>query len=222
MGRWRSESKIAVVGWGIAGLTAIITILSDYLRKHPRFVWIMAAVSILMITSPVIHSAYVWLKMKLAPPIREPSLEIIFEPLNPSRRFWSLESKIDDYGRLVATFWEHRIEVRNNTSATLRNVTVTVERTGSMPVRPQRAGFVRTNTDSCDINPGCSELVCVNRWPNPKRQVGMLAGDSAWGYGPIKVIASAEDTAPTVVTFDFNYETERMLFERQPAAQDPA
>jgi len=68
--------------------------------------------------------------------------------------------------------------------------------------------------ESCDINPGCGELVLVNRWPHPRVQIGMLAGDSAWGYGPIKVIASANDTLPSGTIFDFNYETDQMFFGR--------
>lgn len=83
-----------------------------------------------------------------------------------------------------------------------------------MPQRPQKAAFDRTHTDSCDINPGCTELVLVNRWPLEKRQAGMLAGESAWGYGPIKVTASADNTPSVAVIFDFNYDTDQMLFER--------
>jgi hypothetical protein len=43
----------------------------------------------------------------------------------------------------------------------------------------------------------------------------MLAAESAWAYGPIKVIASANDTLPAEKTYDFNYETDQMLFERR-------
>jgi hypothetical protein len=42
----------------------------------------------------------------------------------------------------------------------------------------------------------------------------MLAGPSAWGYGPIRVVASADNTIPAQTIFDFNYEKEQMLFER--------
>jgi hypothetical protein len=45
-----------------------------------------------------------------------------------------------------------------------------------------------------------------------------LAGESAWGYGPIKIIASADDTAPSVRIFQFNYETDQMLFDEVPSA----
>jgi hypothetical protein len=163
---------------------------------------------------PPAHRIYIWSSTKRISAAKQSPLEIIFEPLNPARRFWSRESHFDDYKRLIGTFWEHRVEIRNNSLATLRNVAVTLERTGTVPVKPQRAFFIRAKTESCDINPGCSELVLVNRWPIHKPQVGSLAGPSAWGYGPIKVIASADDTVPTETVFDFNYETDQMLFER--------
>jgi len=142
-------------------------------------------------------------------------LEIIFDPTNPARRFWSMESYFDDYHKLTGTYWEHRVEIKNAAPLTLRNVAVTVEHIGQLPAKPERAHFTRSKTDSCDINPGCSELVLVNRWPVPKQQVGMPSAESAWVYGPIKVIASADNTMPAEKTYDFNYETDQMLFERK-------
>ncbi len=214
MAQWRADHKIEIVGVGVAMLTTLAQIFSEYMREHWYYACAAGIVAILMIVIPLIHTFIVWLKRRNAASKVESPLEIIFEPLNPAQRFWSLESHVDDYKRLIGNFWEHRVEIRNNSSVTLRNVVVTVERTGIMPVRPQRALFVRTKSDSCSINPGCNELVLVNRWSHPKSQVGNLAGDSAWGYGPIEVIASADDVHPTKVIFDFNYETEQMLFER--------
>jgi hypothetical protein len=43
----------------------------------------------------------------------------------------------------------------------------------------------------------------------------MLAGRSAWGYGPIQVIASGDDVLPAERKFAFNYETEQMLFDEE-------
>jgi hypothetical protein len=59
-------------------------------------------------------------------------------------------------------------------------------------------------------------LVPVIRWPIPKVQAGMLAGPTAFEYGPIKVTASADDTAPSVRKFKFDYQTEQMLFDEEP------
>jgi hypothetical protein len=142
-------------------------------------------------------------------------LEIIFEPLNPARKFWSLEAKIDFYHRVSGPYWEYRMEIKNDSDKTLRNVAVTVEHIGASPVKPRRADFVRLNTETCDLQPACSELVAVIRWPHPKVQVGMFAGESAWGYGPIRVIASADDVQPTERRFAFNYETDQMLFDER-------
>lgn len=213
MAKWKAEPKISVAGIGVAMLTAIGQIFSDYMRRHPYYAWIAGTVAGLMILAPLAHTLVTYWRRRTERDPESP-LGIIFEPLNPARRFWSLESHMDDYKRLIGTFWEHRVEIKNNSSVTVRNVAVTVERIGPCPVKPQRAPFVRTKTESCDIHPGCSELVLVNRWPQPKQQVGMLAGSSAWGYGPIKVTASADDTPPAEVIYDFNYETEQMFFER--------
>jgi hypothetical protein len=206
------------IGAGAFMLAAAIQIGSsvwpDQIKPHPYAVITLGIIGALFVLAGIGRAIWLWIDSRAKTSSITSPLEIIFEPLNPARRFWSLESHLDDYKRLIGTFWEHRIEIKNNSSVTLRNVTVMVERTGPSPVKPQRALFVRTKTESCDINPGCSELVLVNRWPHPKTQVGMLAGPSAWGYGPINVIASAHDTLPAETIFDFNYETDQMLFER--------
>jgi curved DNA-binding protein CbpA len=43
----------------------------------------------------------------------------------------------------------------------------------------------------------------------------MLAGPSAWGYGPVIVTASADDVLPAQRRFAFNYETDQMLFDEE-------
>jgi hypothetical protein len=111
----------------------------------------------------------------------ERSLEIIFEPLNPARKFWSMEAKSDFYGRVAGPYWEYRMEIKNGSNKTIRNVAVTVARIGASPEKPRRVDFVRLSAESCDLQPGCSELAAIVRWPIPKIQVGMLAGPSAWG-----------------------------------------
>lgn len=141
-------------------------------------------------------------------------LEIIFDPNNPARRFWSMESPQDENGLpKPGVFWEHRVEVKNNSLRTLRNVSITTEHLGQLPVRPIDQIFDKIKKTSCDLKPGCSELVPVVRWPIPKIQAGMLADLSALEYGPIKIIASADDSAPSVRTFKFDYQTEQMLFD---------
>lgn len=213
----RHNSQWVGVGAFVLAVSVQIgsSVWPEEFKPHPHVFVALLLVGLLFVVVPTASDGWKWLSARLKPHEELSPLEIIFEPLNPARRFWSLESHVDDYKRLIGTFWEHRLEIKNNSSITLRNVSVTVERTGPMPIKPQRAIFIRTNTESCDINPRCSELVLVNRWPQPKRQAGMLAAESAWAYGPIKVIASANDTLPAEKTYDFNYETDQMLFERR-------
>ena len=148
-------------------------------------------------------------------PTGESPLEIIFDPTNPARRFWSMESPVDDAGqRMPGAFWEYRVEIKNNsTMKTLKNVTVTTERLGRMPARPTDQAFDKVKKTSCDIKPQCSELVPVLHWPIPISQAGMLAGPSALEYGPIRVTAGADDVIAFVRTFSFDYQVEPMLFD---------
>lgn len=145
---------------------------------------------------------------------RIPPLEIIFDPQNPAKRFWSMESPTDKDGRkLPGAFWEYRVEVKNNSSRTVRNVSVTTERIGQMAQRPSDHYFDKIKKTSCDLKPGCSELVSIIHWPIPIKQAGMLAAEMALEYGPVKVIASADDSMPSIRTFGFDYQAEPMLFE---------
>ena len=142
-------------------------------------------------------------------------LEIIFDPTNYARRFWSRESPRDENGNAKpGVFWEYRVEIKNNSQKTVRNVSVTVEHIGQqLPVRPIDAIFDKIRKTSCDLRPGACELVAVIRWPIPIVQAGMLAGPSALEYGPVKVTAVGDDVPPTVRVFQFDYQSEPMLFD---------
>jgi hypothetical protein len=140
-------------------------------------------------------------------------LEIIFDPSNPARRFWSMESPRDENdNKRPGAFWEYRVEIKNNSQRTVRNVSVTVEHTGGMPLRPVDSIFDKNRKTSCDLKPGCSELIPIIRWPIPAIQAGMLAGSTALEYGPVTVMASADDARPTMRIFKFDYQAEPMLF----------
>ncbi len=211
--------KAEFIGLGAFLIAAIVEIGSsvwpDKIKPHPYIVLAIFVVGILCVVVPLLHTAYCWASSKLRPvQPTSSSLEIIFEPLNPARRFWSLESQKDASGK-YHPYWEHRVEIRNNSLKTVRNVMVTVERIGQMPQLPFCPPFKRQQVNKCDINPGCSELVPVNIWPHPKQQIGMACGESAWIYGPIKVTASGDDTLSVVRTFAFNYETDQMLFDME-------
>ena len=143
-------------------------------------------------------------------------LEIIFDTHNPARRFWSMEQAYNELGMPNGAFWEHRVEIRNNSLKTLRNVSVTTAHLGQMPMRPVNQPFDKIKKTTCNLQPGCTELVPVTRWPIPKVQEGMLAGSSALEYGPIKVTASADDTVPVTRLFHFDWQTDQMLFDEKP------
>lgn len=179
--------------------------------------WLLGAAVILLLW---LFEASVGLTGKLRQRINElerahaSPLEIIFDPSNPARRFWSIEALPGSSGQSMrGGFWEYRVEIKNNSSRTLKNVSVTTEHVGQMPIRPVDQPFDKIRKTSCDLKPGCSELVPVVRWPIPIRQVGMLAGPSALEYGPIKVIASADDSTPSIRVFRFDYQAEPMLFD---------
>jgi hypothetical protein len=144
-----------------------------------------------------------------------PVLEIIFDPKNPAKRFWSRESPRDEKGNpKPGIFWEYRVAIRNNSRKTIRNVSVTVEHIGqNLPVRPVDAIFDKIRKPSCDLKPGTDELIPVIRWPIPVVQAGMLANSTALEYGPVKVTASGDDVPPTERVFQFDYQSEPMLFD---------
>jgi len=75
------------------------------------------------------------------------ALEILFDPANPGRRFWTLESvKREDGSR--APVWEYRIDVRNVSQRTLRNVKVTAELVGIVGNRPRTSTSIRLEPGS--------------------------------------------------------------------------
>jgi hypothetical protein len=216
---WATIRKAEFIGLGAFVIAAAIEIGSsvwpDKIKPHPYMFVSFLVFGLLCVIVPLAHTIYVWAFSRFRPilPVAS-SLEIIFEPLNPARRFWSLIGYLDDLGK-GHSYWEHRVEIRNISQKTIRNVMVTVERIGPSPQLPFSPPFKRSQLEKCDINPGCSELIQVNTWPHPKAQVGMFAGPSAWGYGPIKVTVSGDDTLSVVKTFAFNYETDQMLFDME-------
>ncbi len=142
-------------------------------------------------------------------------LEIIFNSTNPAKRFWSTESPRDAAGnKKPGIFWEYRVEVKNCSSKTIRNVSVTVEHIGQqLPIRPMDTIFDKIKKTTCDLKPGCSELAPIIRWPIPIKQAGMLADKSALEYGPVKVTASGDDVLPKTRLFQFDYQQTPMIFD---------
>src|ERR1035438_3829137 len=200
------------IGLGGIVLTAVIGVGSavwpEKIRPHPHIVIVLGVFGLLCIIVPMLYTVYRWI-WPIIP------LEIIFDPQNPARRFWSMETAHDEAGSPIGAYWEHRVDVKNNSLKTLKNVTVTTEHIGQVPIKPTSQVFDKTKQTTCDLNPGCTELVPVIRWPIPKIQIGMVTGPTALEYGPIKVTASADSTPPCIMVFDFDYQTDQMLFPKR-------
>jgi len=146
--------------------------------------------------------------------IRSSPLEIGFDPSNPSHRFWSMESRTNpNRADESVPYWEYRVEIKNVSPQTVRNVRVVKEHLGAMPIRPASMPFDLTKKELHDINPGCSALIPIAQWPHPIIQAGMLAGPSALEHGPIQVNASGDDVLPTKRTFKFDYQRTPMIYE---------
>jgi hypothetical protein len=103
--------------------------------------------------------------------------------------------------------------VHNISDRTVRNVHVSKQHSGSMPVRPELMVFDDTKTKGRDIRPGEAALVPIARWWHPVRQPGLLAGESALEYGPIVVTVTADDVAAARRTFRFDYDRVPMIFD---------
>jgi hypothetical protein len=145
---------------------------------------------------------------------RSSHLEILFDPTNPGKRYWSIETLKGENGKTVP-IWEYRVVLRNNSSSeTLRVVRASVETLGSFPKRQEFALFEITKTPVMDLHPKDEKFIIVLRWWYPARQVGLFAGQSALeAYGPLKIVVNAEGKLPVIRTFQFDYDKEPMIFE---------
>ena len=135
-------------------------------------------------------------------------LEIVFDVNNPGQRFWKRKQGKDAGGNFIPVMAvrTYRVGIRNNSANTVRNVRVSIETLGELPIDPRDVGFQKEK-EHLDLPPQHIELVPV-WWVWPPR-----AGD-AWGptatilYGPLRVIARGDDIYPAQA--DFDYFTEKM------------
>lgn len=137
------------------------------------------------------------------------SLNITFDQSNPGKKFWSLESTKDESGK-YQPYWEYRAAIKNHSDKTLRNVKVTVECIGPMATRPEQSLFDINKKPLIDLNPNEEALVVIRRWYHPPIVAGMLIGEDI--YGPIKLTASADDTASSTKLFHFDPERTPMIY----------
>jgi hypothetical protein len=137
---WHKSPWIGLGAFTIAATVSVIsTVWPKIIRPHPFIVFTFLIAGIFCLLIPVMNRIYLWITEHLSREnkLSEPSpLEIIFEPLNPGRKFWSLESKQDFYKRVTGPYWEYRVEIKNISPRTLRNVAVTVGRIGASPEKP--------------------------------------------------------------------------------------
>lgn len=141
-------------------------------------------------------------------------LEIIFDPSNPAQRFWKRTlAKDKDSNILAITLWEYRVGIRNKSGKTVRNVRVSIESLGLMPVDPRDVGFLKDSKECRDISPSYTEFVPV-WWVWPP-QPGDAWGPTATAFhGPIRIIARGDDIAPSEALFDYRPEETPVLVMR--------
>lgn len=217
---WRRASDLSLVQWLFPGTwpfgaSVVIGIVGSWIgaaKGLPSYLWLPLGLSVLVLALLLCHLV-LWFKERTLKAKQQP-LEIIFDPGNPARRFWSLESAPHptDASRHVPYF-ETRLEVKNRSNKTVRNVRVSVARIGVISTRPAPMPFDTSRTPAIDINPGCFELVPIIRWPHPRIQAGMAAGESAVAYGPIEVVISADDTPAVIHRFNFDYQKDPMIYD---------
>lgn len=168
-------------------------------------IWVSLAFFVLLLGWPAIH----WLARKRRPH----GLAVVFDVSNPNGKFWSKESPRDLSGnKQPGIIWEYRVEVKNESAATLRNVHATIEGKGAMPMRQQLAFFDINRSNNLDhLHPGETRMLTVLHWPIPEVQAGMMVGENA--YGPITVSVAADDVPTVYKTFSLNYQRTPMLLE---------
>jgi len=131
------------------------------------------------------------------------ALEIIFDPSNPHKKFWSrILIQMRPNGLPVQYCDEYRVLIRNNSNKTITNVNVARESSGFCPILSEDILFQKDGKAVNNLDPGRSEIVNIF-WVYPPQ-----AGD-AWGetakafHGPIKITVSGEDVPPAECEFDY-------------------
>ena len=142
------------------------------------------------------------------------ALTIEFDKSNFRREYWSREQMkhpTNDGEWIV--YKECRVGIKNNSSRTVRDVTVSSRPVGPIPSRPVLMMFDATKTIKCDINPGSVVLIPVVQGPIHGLP-GMACGSSAAElYGPIEVVATGTDVAAVTRIFQFDWQLEPMIYD---------
>jgi len=194
LGNFIGALSIAV-SFGLAAMTAA------WEGRHPKLaLWLWGAAALFFVFGVC---CLLWPLVRRTLPSLATPLKIIFDSDNPAQKFWRRTQAKDKDGRPVPVMiWEYRVGIYNNSIKTARNVRVSVETMGQLPVDPRDMGFLKDNKEQRDISPGHTELVPV-WWVWPP-QPGDAAGPTATAFhGPVRVVARADDIAPSEVLFDY-------------------
>ncbi len=132
------------------------------------------------------------------------AFEIIFDPENPGRQFWSLRT-IEGFSSQTHGI-EYRVKIRNTTKRTLYQVKATTETLGPLGAQKPQTSLIfdRTGQDTFTLDPGATVFVKLFFTPLPLIQPGTLMGSSTAAYGPLRVTVSALDTGAVERVFQFN------------------
>lgn len=210
---WARLGDVSRVQWVTTGagsmLLASIASLIAKINGLPTYWWIPLGLATLVSGLVACHLV-LWLIDRLT---RSP-LDIAFDPKNPARRFWrQVQAKDAEGNVLPITLREYRVGITNRSAKTARNVRVSVETLGQMPVDPRDLAFQKDQREARDIAPGYMELVPI-WWVWPPQP-----GD-AWGptatalHGPVRVIARGDDAKAVEKMFDYLPLQEPALVER--------
>jgi len=191
----------------VAALVGLTSGLLTWSRHDPGLAIFLGVLSLLAVLCVALVATVLWEKYRTRPATVPASgvspLEIVFDLNNPGEQFWKRRQGTDANGNLIPKMvLEHRIGVRNTSSTTIRNVRVSIETLGIIPIDPRDMRFQKGDKENFDISPGHMELAPI-WWVWPPE-----AGD-AWGstatafHGPLRVTARGDDIYPAKAEFDY-------------------
>jgi hypothetical protein len=122
---------------------------------------ILAMIGTLLLLAPACFHANQWRKRRLAvDKLPESPLEIIFDPANSKKRFWSQTPVLDKDGNPIAKLcMEYRVRIYNKSEKTVRGVHVERVGEGEIPSMPADLSFKKDGAGKRDLQPKHSEFV---------------------------------------------------------------
>jgi hypothetical protein len=198
---WRRAEDAHTLHWivGIIGGSGMSTMISHFIRNYYSLVdLIVFCVSLLLLSTPFIISR-----------LTRSALEVIFDKENLGNQFWSLKAVTFD-DKIVSGI-EYRVKVRNRTNKTIYGVKATIENIGPMGKTPTGLICDQTGEPTFTLDPNASAFIRLFFIPLPIEEPGTLTRESAFAYGPIKVVVSALDTIAVEREFQFNPRNDPMI-----------